>query len=182
MKRSVVVPGVVFVLLTGLFFLSSRLNAQEKKPTAKDKMATLAYFVGSWDCTHTVGGFSGRYTTEYTQTLGDAWLRQTYNFPPGQFGDRNQPAVTAEALIGYDEARDQWVRFFAASHGDHFAIRMKEIKNGWTYQYVRFFGDNTASRTDATITRKSATEYVIDGPSYPENGKTVTEHHECHKR
>jgi hypothetical protein len=33
----------------------------------------------------------------------------------------------------------------------------------------------------ATWTKKSETEFTIDGPSYPENGKTVTEHHDCKK-
>lgn len=34
---------------------------------------------------------------------------------------------------------------------------------------------------DATFTKKSDTEYTIDGPSYPENGTVVTEHHICRK-
>jgi hypothetical protein len=54
--------------------------------------------------------------------------------------------------------------------------------NGWAYRYVSFFGTKPeAPEADATFTRKSDTEYVIDGPTYPENGKQVTEHHDCHK-
>jgi len=158
------------------------LAAQQQKPTAKEKMATVRYLVGSWKCAHTVGDFSGQYTTQYTQALGDRWLKQTYDFPPRQFGGDNERAVTGEALIGYDEDWGQWVRFFATSHGEYFSIRMKDTGNGWAYRYVSFFGSKPeAPEADATFTRKSATEYVIDGPTYPEKGRQVTEHHDCHK-
>lgn len=46
----------------------------------------------------------------------------------------------------------------------------------------RFFGSKPdAAEADATFMKKSPTEYVIDGPTYPENGTEVTEHHDCHK-
>ena len=35
--------------------------------------------------------------------------------------------------------------------------------------------------SDATFTKKSDSEYVVDGPTYPENGVRVTEHHVCRK-
>jgi hypothetical protein len=28
----------------------------------------------------------------------------------------------------------------------------------------------------------AASEYVVDGPTYPDNGKLVTEHHVCKKQ
>jgi len=33
----------------------------------------------------------------------------------------------------------------------------------------------------AVYTKKSDAEFTVDGPSYPENGKQVTEHHTCQK-
>jgi hypothetical protein len=46
----------------------------------------------------------------------------------------------------------------------------------------RFFGSKPdAAEADATFMKKSPTEYVIDGPTYLENGTEVTEHHDCHK-
>ncbi len=156
-------------------------QAQQKKPTAKEKMATVEYLVGNWTCAHTVGTFSGKYNTTYSKILGGMWLRETYDFPPRQFGE-NEGAVTAEAIIGYDENRDGWVRFFATSTGDYYPLRMKETENGWAYTYISFFkGVADKPAPDATFTKKSDTEYVIHGPTYPENGKTVTEHHECRK-
>ena len=113
--------------------------------------------------------------------LGDRWLKQIYDFPPRQFGE-SEEAVKAEALIGFDEDFGQWVRFFATSHGEYFSIRMKETGNGWAYKYVYFFGRNpNPAEADATFTKKSDTEYEINGPTYPENGVQVTEHHVCHK-
>jgi hypothetical protein len=61
-------------------------RAQQKKATARQKMASVDYLVGSWSCAHTVATFSGKYTTKYRKVLGDLRLKQTYDFPPGQFG------------------------------------------------------------------------------------------------
>jgi hypothetical protein len=67
-------------------------------------------------------------------------------------------------------------------HGEYFPIRMKETGDGWAYRYVSFFGSKPETAdADATFTKKSDTEYSIEGPTYPENGKQVTEHHSCHK-
>ena len=184
MKRNLAVFFLVavMILLALVGYPNAASTAQQKKPTAKEKMATIDYLVGSWSCGHTVGDFSGKYTTKYTKVLGNRWLRQTYDFPPGQFGGNNEPGVTGEALIGFDEDWGQWVRFFATSHGEYFSIRMKETGNGWAYRYVSFFGSKPETAdADATFTKKSDTEYSIEGPTYPENGKQVTEHHSCHK-
>ncbi len=183
MKRNLALPFVVAIIVLGrLVSPDTTTSAQEKKTTALQKIATIDYLVGTWSCAHTVGTFSGKYTTTYTKVLGNLWLKQTYDFPPTQFAGRTQPAVTGEALIGYDEAWGQWVRFFANSSGQYFPIRMKETSNGWSYTYVSFFGTKPEkSEADATFTKKSDTEYLIDGPTYPENGTQVTEHHSCHK-
>ena len=151
--------------------------------SAPEKMASLDYLVGTWTCAHTVGSFSGTYKTTYVKTLGGAWLRQTSEFPPRQFG-ANDPPVNAEFLIGYDERRQAWVRFGAISTGQYFAIRMTDTPNGgWSYKYVSFFNRQQpeTSDSDATFSKKSDSEYVVEGPSYPENGVRVTEHHVCRK-
>ena len=37
-------------------------------------------------------------------------------------------------------------------------------------------------RTGSAVwTKKGDTEYTVDGPTYPSNGKMVTEHHDCRK-
>ena len=167
--------------LITLALSSNVLQAQEAK-LGNEKISGVNYLVGTWSCAHQVGDFSGKYKTTYEKVLGGRWLKETYDFPPGQFGGNPQP-VTAEARIGYDNRQGQWVRFFADSVGDYFSIRMKDTGNGWTYQYVSFFvtvPEKTGA--DATFTKKSDTEYVIDGPTYPENGKQVTEHHQCRKQ
>jgi hypothetical protein len=181
LARSLAVLAMVFAPLV---FSDAAPQAQQKKPTAKEKMATVDYLVGTWSCDHTVGTFAGKYKTTYTKVLGDRWLKQTYDFPPGQFGE-NEAAVTGEALIGYDEGWQAWVRFFATSNGLYFPIRMKETANGWSYKYIDYFETTTVRQEppggDATFTKNSDKEYTINGPTYPENGKQVTEHHSCHK-
>jgi hypothetical protein len=46
----------------------------------------------------------------------------------------------------------------------------------WSWDYV-LPGPNG----HAVWTKKSDAEYTVDGPSYTENGKPVTEHHVCKK-
>jgi hypothetical protein len=150
---------------------------------AQKKMASVDYLVGTWSCTHTVGSFSGTYRTTYAKSLGNLWLRQTYDFPPRQFGSNESP-VNAEFLIGYDERREAWVRFGVTSTGQYFAIRMTDTDDGgWSYKYVSFFKRQTPEtpESDATFVKKSNAEYVVDGPSYEQGGTRVTEHNVCRK-
>jgi hypothetical protein len=151
--------------------------------TAQQKVASVQYLVGTWDCAHTVGTFAGRYSTTYSNVLGNFWLKQTYDFPAGQIGENAQP-TQAEYLIGYDETRQGWVRFGAMSTGQYFAIRMTDTDSGWSWKYVSFFRSRRPEMpgSDATFTKKSDSEYTVDGPSYPLEGTTVTEHHTCKKR
>jgi len=146
-------------------------------------VASLQYLVGTWSCAHTVGTFSGNYKTTYANAPGNLWLRQTSDFPPRQFGEKGD-AVRAEFLMGYDERRQAWVRFGVLSTGQYFAIRMTDTGDGgWSWKYVSFFKRSTpeTADSDATFTKKSDAEYVVDGPSYEEDGKPVREHHVCKK-
>jgi hypothetical protein len=76
------------------------------------------------------------------------------------------------------------VRFFANSIGQYFAIRMTDSDNGLGWNYISFFRPikTDVAGPDAVLTKKSATEYTIEGPTYPKNGVTVTEHHTCSKQ
>ena len=67
-------------------------------PTAQQEMQSAQFLVGKWSCTHTVGDFSGTYTTTYASVLGSAWLEQTYDFPV----TREDAAVHADYFLGYD--------------------------------------------------------------------------------
>jgi hypothetical protein len=178
MKRNVGLLAAAAVVV-----LLAASSAAHAAPTAQQKIASMQYLVGTWSCAHTVGTFSGTYSTTYTKALGDLWLKQTYDFPPRQMGE-NAQAAQAEYFMGYDERRQAWVRFGVMSTGQYFAIRMTESGDGgWSWKYVSFFKRVTPEtpESDATFTKKSATEYAVDGPTYPENGKLVTEHHVCKK-
>jgi S1-C subfamily serine protease len=162
--------------------LLSMAPAAQAQP-ASQELSSVDYLIGTWSCAHTVGSFSGTYKTTYSKVLGNRWLQQTYDFPAQKMVDRVEPASTAVALMGFDERRQTWVRFFANSGGQYFPIRMTDNGSGWTWKYSTFF-TRTSPETpnpDATLTRKSDAEYVIDGPTYPQNGVVVTEHHVCRK-
>lgn len=165
------------------FLAVSTAGAAPTVPTPREKIASLQYLVGIWSCAHTVGTFSGTYKTTYAAALGGLWLRQTSDFPPRQFGEKGD-AVRAEFLMGYDEMRQAWVRFGVLSTGQYFAIRMTDAGDGgWSWKYVSFFKRSTpeTADSDATFSKKSNSEYVVDGPSYEEDGKPVREHHVCKK-
>jgi hypothetical protein len=171
----------LFTVIAATFFAA--FTCADASPAAQKKIASVQYLVGTWNCAHTVGTFSGTYTTTYAKALADLWLKQTYDFPPKQTAEI-EPAVHAEYFMGYDERRQAWVRFGAMSTGQYFAIRMTDSGDGgWSWKYVSFFKTQTpeAPGSDATFTRKSDSEYVVDGPSYEANGTRVTEHHVCKK-
>ena len=50
------------------------------------------------------------------------------------------------------------------------------LENRW-FSYVL----PGSSATAAVYTRRSDTEFTVDGPTYPQNGRPVTEHHRCLK-
>lgn len=155
--------------------------AASTKRTAEQELKSADYLLGTWSCKHVVGDFSGTYKTTWSKPIGGQWLKQTYDFPAGQAGDKS-PAVSAETLMTYVEPRQEWVRFFANSLGQYFAIRMSDTSNGWQWRYVGFFTARPVpTEPDATFTKKSDKEYTIDGPSYDLNGTHVTEHHSCQK-
>lgn len=175
--------GAVLTLAVTVLCVDLRLAAQESKVTASQAMASVDYLVGTWECAHTVGTFSGKYTTTYSKVLGGLWLKQTYDFPARQTSERKEPRITAEALMGYDEQHHAWVRFFANSLGETFPLRMTDTGNGWAFKYISFFRPTSDTpQPDAIFTKKSNTDYTVDGPTYPDNGVLVTEHHSCHRR
>lgn len=139
-----------------------------------------SYLEGTWKCTFTVGEEGGSYATTWSRILDGRWLEQTYDQP-------KQPRTEAfkgDYFVGFDERRQQWVRFGVMTTGQYFAIRMTETANGWGWKYVSLFPSTRAVTADfdATFTRESDTAYRIDGPTYPnEKGVTVTEHHQCAK-
>ena len=170
------------LILAAVYPISAAAE-DEPSPARPPQMAAANYLIGTWRCAHTVGSFSGTYMTTYSWALGDAWLRQIWDFPAGVVDGRNQPAITAETLMRYDERRQAWVRFFANSLGQHFEIRMTDTPNGWSFKYVSFFPRTRpeTSDPDAVFTKRSDTEYTVDGPTYPQGGAQVTEHHTCRK-
>src|SRR5947209_11307792 len=96
--------------------------APQPAPAAAQQSSMVDYLIGTWDCAHTVGTFSGTYRTSYAKVLGGKWLQQTYEFA----GQKDDPTSTAVALMGFDDRRQTWVRFFANSKGQYFPIRMTE--------------------------------------------------------
>ena len=142
-------------------------------PSVSEAMQSVQYLVGTWSCAHTVGDFSGTYVMSFAKGLDERWLRQTWDFP----ATATEPAVHSEYFLGYDPRLPGWVRFGAHTNGQYYAMRTTSTGNErWSWQYVL-----PGTSGSVTWTKKSDTEYAVDGPEYPQNGKLVTEHHLCKK-
>ena len=152
--------------------LAARPASAQTRPTAQEEMHTAQFLVGKWNCAHTVGDFSGTYTTRYASALESTWIQQLYDFPAAG-GDA---PVHAEYFLGYDVRVDRWVRFGAHSNAQYYGMVGTRADKVWSWSYVL---PGPAAR--AVWTKQSDTEYTVDGPSYPANGKMVTEHHTCRK-
>ncbi len=168
MRRS-----LVLLVAAGVLLLPAPSQAYADAAD-RSAMRSVQYLVGTWNCAHTVGDFSGTYTTSFANAFDNTWLKQRYDFP----ATKTEPAWYGEFFFGYDGRVPRWVRFGAMSTGQYFAM----VSNGagvasiiWDYRLPSVVSGN------ATWTKKSDTEFTIDGPSYPENGRTVTEHHICKK-
>jgi hypothetical protein len=155
-----------------LLFLATPHSARAQSAASKE-MQTAQFFVGTWSCAHTVGDFSGTYKTTITNALDNRWLKQTYDFPATSEG---ASPVTAEYYIGYDPRSGRWIRLGAMSDGLYFAMVAKRNGNSWPWTYVL-----PGQGGSAVYTEKSDSLYTVDGPSYQQNGKPVTEHHTCRK-
>ena len=166
-RTSIVLLAIATVLAAGPASAQTRPTAQEQ-----EEMRAAQFLVGKWNCAHTVGDFSGTYTTTYTSALGGTWIEQLYDFPAAG-GDA---PVHAEYFLSYDGRLPQWVRFGAHSNAQYYGMVGKRVDNVWSWSYV------LPGRSGSVVwTKKSDTEYTVDGPTYPANGKMVTEHHTCRK-
>ena len=139
---------------------------------AQQELQSAHFLVGNWSCTHKVGDFAGTYTTTFESALGGAWIKQVYDFPATKQG----AAMHAEYFLGYDARVGRWVRFGAHNNAMYFGMVGKRAGSVWSWSYVL-----PGTSGSAEWTRQSDTAYTVDGPSYPDNGKMVTEHHACWK-
>jgi len=173
--------------LCGLFLAAAVLGATASAPaaTAKAELASKQYLIGTWRCTFTVGTHAGAYATTWSSILDGRWLRQSWD----ERSDTTSGfAFRAEFLNGFDEEKQFWVRFGVLSTGQYFAMRMHDTPDGgWSWRYISFLPRRPRtivepSTPDAALTRRSATTYTVDGPTYPDaTGTTVTEHLRCRK-
>lgn len=166
-------PIVVLVIaLTVILSNASRLTATAD---ASSEMSAAQFLVGKWSCSHTADSEqAGMYTTTYASVLGDRWLKQTFDFP----ATATDPALQGEWYMGYDGKRQRWVRFGAMSDSMYFAMLGSRDGDRWTWSYV-LPGRSEAAAT--IYTKTSDLQYTVDGPTYPVNGKLITEHHVCNK-
>ncbi len=164
-RTSIVSMAIATVLAAGP-------ASAQTRPKDKEEMQFAQFFVGRWDCKHSVGDFSGIYSTTYTPTMGNAWIEQVYDFP----ATGSDAPVHADYFLGYEARVNQWVRFGAHSNAQYYGMLGTRADNVWSWSYVL---PGLSGR--AVWTKQSDTEYTVDGPTYPANGKMVTEHHTCRK-
>jgi hypothetical protein len=159
-------------LLTAAAVSAATPRTVNGQTSAATEMQLANFLVGTWNCAHTVGDFSGTYTTTYSATLGNRWIKQIYEFPPAE----GRLAIEGEFLLGYDPRNGRWLRTGAMSDGLYFTMVGRRDGDRWSYGYLL-----PGTTGNAVYTKKSDWEYTVDGPTYSQNGKDVTEHHRCMK-
>src|ERR1700736_381124 len=97
-------------------------SAEPPDPAAVQALKSVQFLVGRWNCAHTVGDFSGTYTTRFTNALDGLWLAQRYDFP----ATATERAWYGEFYLGYDARVPRWVRFGAMSTGQYFGMVSKD--------------------------------------------------------
>jgi hypothetical protein len=163
------------LLIAILFVLAAGTVPVGASATPSTEMATAQFLVGKWSCLHTTDSEqAGMYTTTYASVLGDRWLKQTFDFP----ATTTDPALQGEWILGYDVKRQRWVRFGAMSDGLYFAMFGSRSGDTWSWSYVL---PGQSEEVATTYTKTSDSQYKVDGPSYPVNGRMITEHHLCNK-
>jgi hypothetical protein len=150
--------------------------AAPAQTTADTAMQSARYLVGSWTCTHAIDTTpQGTSTMTFAPALEGRWLKQNWDFPAAG----TSPAVRSEYLLGYDPRVSRWVRFGAHSNGMYFGmVTTSATDRAWAWRYVL---PGNGTKPETIWTKKSDTEFTIDGPTYPVNGTPVTEHHGCTK-
>ena len=147
-------------------------TAAHAQSTANQEMRSALFLVGTWKCADTVGEYSGSYTLTVTRALDERWLRQQYQW---HSSDRPRP-LSGEYFLGFDPRVKKWIRMGAMNDGMYFGMVGTRDGNVWTYGYVL-----PGTKGTAVYTKLSDNDYKVLGPSYPEGGKQMTEHHGCHK-
>ena len=161
----------VFAAIAAALLVTSSAAGAQATSGADDEFNR--FFVGTWSCADTVGDHAGKYTTTISRTLDDHWLRQTYAWAPTT--EEPKP-LGGEYLISYDPRVRKWIRMGAMTDGMYFAMTGARRGDTLTYGYVLPSTSGTA-----VYIRQSDREYHVRGPSYPENGKMVTERHTCRR-
>ena len=151
------------------------LAEQVDASSTADEMNAARFFVGTWNCSHSEdSGQAGTYRTTYASVLGDRWLKQTYDFP----ATTTDPALQGEWFTGFDARTQRWVRFGAMSDGLYFAMLGTRTGDAWSWSYVL---PSKSEQGATTYTKTSDASYTVVGPTYPVNGKMITEHHICNR-
>lgn len=160
----------MFVLVAAVALPWAPALAEQQSDSA---MQAAQFLVGTWSCHHSEDSATeGSYTTTYSNALGGHWLKQTWNFP----ASAGYAGMQGDWFFGYDARNKRWVRFGAMSDGMYFAMTGQLANNAWSWRYAL-----PGTNASAVLTKKSDTEYTVDGPSYTVDGKPVTEHHDCRK-
>ena len=148
--------------------------AAQDRPNHEDEILAAQFLVGTWNCADTVGDHAGTYITTITPLFGGRWLRQVYTWPVS----RSMPkGLHGEFFLGFDPRNGKWIRQGVLDDGMYFAMTGRRVDNVWTYGYSL-----PSTVGTAVYTKVSETAYTVLGPSYPENGRQVTERHGCHKQ
>jgi hypothetical protein len=160
-------------VLTVAIVLSCVVAVSPALAGASSQQATIAGFVGTWNCT-THGSDNKTYHETDADAMYGNWLRIDASYP----AQNGQPASTSVTFFGYDAKHTRWIVTGVGTDGSYFtSVSMSPTFNGskWTNQYP-------ADHGTAVIHMTQATQYSMDTQGPSPQGKMMTQHAVCVKQ
>lgn len=162
------------LLVASAILLLAVSSAARASPSVSEAMQSVQYLVGTWNCAHTVGDFSGTYVMSFAKDLGDRWLKQTWDFP----ATATDPEIHSEYFLGYDPRLPGWIHFGAPHQRSVLCDENDEPGQRTLVVAVRASWHQWQCDMDQEVGRRVRDRRP---PEYPQDGKLVTEHHLCKK-
>ena len=123
-------------------------------PDEKPDLSSMAFYIGTWDCTSMVRGSKRPNTTVYTMDLDGRWIKSHDTAP--SFDKYRSRTIVTDSWTTYNPDMKKWV----STSVDNFGGYGVATSSGWKGNEITFTSvlTNDGSTGSDTLTKVSATE------------------------
>jgi hypothetical protein len=146
----------IFVAPIVMFFLTSAAidasTAAANNTAAKTPTAFLKSLAGAWKCTGTASNTKHLASWRMTASMmGDKWIRFSGTYPMTNI----EPPGSYESLVGFDDARRQWVNIEILGSGYYMMQRSSAAPGATTQSYAETYPINKGDGPETITMTKS---------------------------